>query len=690
LLLVDLSAAFVHVPIHQVDGAITCWLERIVRCLDIDRSTFFQFTGEDETLRVTHSWAMPGFSAAPPINIRGLFPWTENRILRGEPVVFARVDDLPAEAWLDKESIRHYGAKANAIIPLTVAGKTIGILTAAALRSERVWPKRLVHRLHLVGQVFANALQRKRAQERIEELLGFEHLLADLSAGLIDLPVDDLDDGIAQGLRRSAEFLQMDRAVLYEFAEGEATLQAVQAYVAPGVPPTPARLRREAVPSLFDRVLRGERVAIGAVSDVAAAPPDFQRHLTEQGIQSLAVVPLRGGGGIRGCVGWAALHARRDWPAALLRRMGLVGEILGSGLARRRSEVQLRAALGTIGQLKERLQQENLYLQQEVKVTHNFQSIVGSSRALAHTLHQVEQVAGTGTTVLLLGETGTGKEMLARAIHALSPRRARVLVKVNCAALPSTLVENELFGREKGAYTGALTRQVGRFELADGSTLFLDEIGDLPPETQVKLLRVLQDGEFERLGSTRTLTTDVRVIAATNRDLAQAVQEGRFREDLYYRLNVFAITVPPLRERPDDIPQLVWAFVQEFTAGMGKAIDTIPRAVVDGLQRYPWPGNIRELRNVIERAVITSRGSTLDVQVPPLAGARNGEPPILTLAEVERRHIGATLDRTQWRVRGAHGAAALLGLKATTLEARMQKLGIHRHKRPRSHAESAA
>jgi formate hydrogenlyase transcriptional activator len=364
--------------------------------------------------------------------------------------------------------------------------------------------------------------------------------------------------------------------------------------------------------------------------------------------------------------------------------MGLVGEILGSGLARSRSEAKLRSALATIEQLKDQLQQENLYLKQEVKVAQNFQTIIGTSQALSRTMRQVEQVAGTSTTVLLLGETGTGKEMLARAIHSQSPRRDRVLVKVNCAALPSTLVESELFGREKGAYTGALTRQVGRFEMADGSTIFLDEVGDLPPEIQIKLRRVLQDGEFERLGSTRPLKTNVRVIAATNRDLAKAIHEGRFREDLYYRLNVFPITVPPLRERSEDIPQLVWAFVQEFASGMGKVIDTIPRVVMERRQRYSWPGNVRELRNVIERAVIMSRGSTLEVGMPQHAGARGGEPPIVELEEVERRHIVAILKRTNWRIRGEHGAAQLLGLKATTLEARMQKLGIRRKSSPRS------
>ena len=307
-------------------------------------------------------------------------------------------------------------------------------------------------------------------------------------------------------------------------------------------------------------------------------------------------------------------------------------------------------------------------------------SIIGQGQAITRVLAEAERVAATDATVLLLGETGTGKELLARAIHGWSGRAGRPLVKVNCAALPSTLVESELFGRERGAYTGALTSHAGRFEIADGSSLFLDEVGELPLELQPKLLRVLEDGEFERLGSTHTIKVDVRLIAATNRDLAASVRKGTFREDLYYRLNVFPITVRPLRDRPEDISLLVWAFVEEFSEAMGKLIDTIPRERMEALRRYPWPGNVRELRNVIERAMILSRGSVLDVELPredslhPFAVTR--------LSEVERRHILAILERTGWRVRGEQGAASLLGLKPTTLEARMLKLGIHRPGRP--------
>jgi formate hydrogenlyase transcriptional activator len=337
---------------------------------------------------------------------------------------------------------------------------------------------------------------------------------------------------------------------------------------------------------------------------------------------------------------------------------------------------ELQERYQEIEQLKLRLESENLYLQEEIKLLVEHAEIVGQSEAIKKVLAQAEQVARTGSMVLLLGETGTGKELLARSIHGMSGRKDRSLVTVNCASLPPTLIESELFGREKGAYTGALTRMVGRFEVADGSTLFLDEIGELSLDLQSKLLRVLEEGKFERLGSTKTLHVDVRVVAATNRDLPREVKEGRFRKDLYYRLNVFPIMIPPLRERPEDIPLLVWAFVREFKKRMGKEIESIPRKSIDALQSYPWPGNVRELRNVIERAMIVSNGKTLAVQVPRLTPSEEEDTP--SLQDTERRHIVSVLERTGWRVAGKSGAARILGLNHSTLFSKMKKLGIRR------------
>jgi PAS domain S-box-containing protein len=344
--------------------------------------------------------------------------------------------------------------------------------------------------------------------------------------------------------------------------------------------------------------------------------------------------------------------------------------------ARKQAEAALEQAMDELRELKERIEAENVLLRREIHRSRLHGEIVGDSPPMRAVMAQVERVAATDATVLILGETGTGKELLARAIHQGSARADGGMVVVNCAAIPAPLMEAELFGREKGAYTGALTRQIGRFEAAHGSTLFLDEIGELPLELQAKLLRVLQEGEVERLGGTKTVRVDVRVVAATNRELAKEVAEGRFREDLFYRLNVFPMELPPLRERTEDIPDLVWAFVDELCERMGRKIESIPQAGMDRLVQRPWPGNVRELRNVIERSMILSAGSVLEIALPREAGL--GDRGDLELKTVERRHILAVLERTSWRVRGAGGAAELLGLKPTTLESRMKKLGIAR------------
>ena len=311
-----------------------------------------------------------------------------------------------------------------------------------------------------------------------------------------------------------------------------------------------------------------------------------------------------------------------------------------------------------------------------MEIRYRHKEIVGESRAIKKVLMTAERVAKENTCVLITGETGTGKEILARAIHNLSPRKGRSMIRVNCAALPGSLIESELFGREKGAFTGAASRQVGRFETADNSTIFLDEIGDLPLELQAKLLRVLEDGSFERLGSSKTVTVDVRVIAATNHNLAELVKGDMFRRDLYYRLNVFPIVVPPIRERREDIPLLVWAFVEELSQSMGKSIKNIPRKVMDELQGNHWPGNVRELKNVIERGMIMSSGSTL--RIDHQQAQDNTVTENMSLEDIEREHIKQVLLSAGWRVTGKNGASRILGLKDSTLRSRMKKLGITR------------
>jgi formate hydrogenlyase transcriptional activator len=370
-----------------------------------------------------------------------------------------------------------------------------------------------------------------------------------------------------------------------------------------------------------------------------------------------------------------------DEDGQCVRVMGVLGDV-----------TERRLAEEEIHRLKERLEAENVYLRREVSEAYRDREIIGRSEGILKVLRQVNQVAETDMTVLVLGETGTGKELVARAVHGQSVRRERPLVKVNCSALPGELIESELFGHEKGAFTGATGRQVGRFELADGGTIFLDEVGDLPLKLQSKLLRVLQEGEFERLGSGKTIKVDVRVIAATNRDLLQAVQRGRFRVDLYYRLNVYPIRIPPLRERRDDIGLLAEVFLREASRRLGRLFDPISEEVLEALRRYEWPGNIRELQNVIERAAVVTVGRRFQlpegwaVSLEPLSiteaaevrGAIESASREATLEELERSHILQVLQQTRWRVEGPKGAAAILGLNPSTLRSRMHKLGIRR------------
>ncbi len=532
----------------------------------------------------------------------------------------------------------------------------------------------------------AEAESRSRAPDvSAGERLAFERLLGDLSALFADLPADRVIDEIAGALARLIDFLGYDRCTFGEFADDAGRFDVLCSVARDGIDPTPLG-PAPSLPWYFRELQAGRLIVAGAIPDdlppEAGVEIDYCRRI---GLRSNLGIPLRAGGRVVGAIAFTAFHSTRAWPDDLIVRLKIVGEVFAQALVRSRREAELAAALTEITRLKERLEAENTYLRQSAR-DRSGSALASRSPRFNRVLEEIAQVAPTNATVLLLGETGTGKELLADAIHGLSDRRDRPMVKVNCAALPASLIEAELFGREKGAYTGALARQMGRFELADGSTLFLDEIGELPMELQTKLLRVLQDGRFERVGSTHTIQVNVRVIAATNRDLARAVAKGRFRDDLYYRLNVFPVAVPPLRERPEDIPLLAWEFVRELSESMGKPIEHIAEDAMTALLAYPWPGNVRELRNLIERAMILAHGSTLHVSLGPAPRpvhdkAREKTPAkasASTLAARERDHILQVLEQTGWRIRGSGGAAEQLGIKPTTLESRMKRLGLRR------------
>jgi formate hydrogenlyase transcriptional activator len=511
-----------------------------------------------------------------------------------------------------------------------------------------------------------------------DDRLRFETLLSDLSARFVRLRPDQVDAEIERALREVTEFFHAHRCGLLDVFADQNVARLTHAWYADGIRRVPpANNCAQGFSWSFEKlVVQKEAVAFNDLSELL---PDGAADLPAygaQGVRSTLMIPLFIREDVRHIVVLQTMEGGGTLSPEYIPRLRLLAEIMVQAIERRDAEEQLRLALEEVRQLRDQLHQENLHLRREMKELRGGSPIVGQSPALRRVLAQVEQVAATGSTVLLLGETGTGKELFASAIHERSPRKSRAMIRMNCAAIPAPLIESELFGREKGAYTGAVSKQIGRFELASGSTLFLDEIGELPVDIQVKLLRVLQEKCIERLGNPRPIPVDVRIIAASNKDLENAVHEGKFREDLYYRLNVFPITVPPLRERREDIPLLTFAFLEEFSTTLGKHVDAISPSNMDTLVHYAWPGNIRELRNIIERAMILATGTKLEVTLPNGAGSKFLQ--TVTLEDLERKYCLSVLDMTGWRVRGKNGAAEILGLKPTTLTSRMAKLGIRR------------
>jgi formate hydrogenlyase transcriptional activator len=519
-----------------------------------------------------------------------------------------------------------------------------------------------------------------RSETAVDDGLGFERLLTSLSTRLASLEPAQLVPALDYALEQVCLALKADRSTIIEF-DDQGTIRMSHSRQRPGLQDPPLDAEPASWRWLTRRLLNREVVTVSSIEELPIEALAEREYARRSGLSSTLAVAV--GIGDRSACALVVGSFRRagKWPAPALDRARLLAGNIGSAVQLSRQQAAARATIAEIAKVERRrgqVENENDYLRREVMTLQGSSLIVGGSKALQHALDQARQVAPTVATVLLLGETGTGKELFASLIHDLSPRRNRPMIRVNCSAIPPALIESELFGREKGAYTGALSQQAGRFEVADKSTLFLDEIGDLPLEIQVKLLRVLQERQIERLGSSKPINVDVRIVAATNRDLEKAIAQGTFREDLYYRLNVFPIRVPPLRERPDDIPMLIWSFVDEFSRSFSKPIESVSKENILALRHYPWPGNIRELRNVVERAVIvaTRPHLTIDLPRPPAAVSpgRAGD----ALADVERDHIVAVLERVRWRVRGAGGAADLLRMKPSTLESRMAKLKIQR------------
>jgi formate hydrogenlyase transcriptional activator len=628
-LVARISTTFFNLKAEEIDDAIREALRSIVETLDLDRGSLFQLSGDEDDFLLTHHWARPEERQPPQrVSARDQFPWTLAKIRKGEVVSFSSVEEV--QDAVERETVRHYGAKSRLTIPLTIDGKISGVIGFASTRMEREWPEEIVSRLNLVAQVLNSALARKHAEAALRSSEERFRLLADNAAMMIW--VSEPGGGCTWVNRQWLEFVghTMDQELGNGWA---ASVHPDDLESCFGIYKTALAAREP-----FDMEYRVRR------------HDGVWRWVLDKGTPNYA-----GNGTFEGFIG-SSIDVTEQKQAML----------------------QLEGTLVEVQSSREQLRGENVYLRREVQERFGSGPIVGHSAAVHRVLDQIEQVAPTDSTVLLLGETGTGKELFATRIHELSGRCNRTIVRVNCAAIPTTLIESELFGREKGAFTGALARQIGRFELADHSTIFLDEIGDLPLEVQIKLLRVLEERKIERLGSSKEIRIDTRIIAATHRNLEQRIAEGLFREDLFYRLNVFPIYVPPLRDRGQDIPMLVWRFVKEFSGTFGKRIEAISRENMAALQQYPWPGNIRELRNVVERAMIQASGTHLSIALPAPSVAAGKH--YVRLDDVEREHIRSVLESTGWRIRGPGGAASRLGFKPTTLETRMAKLGLSRGK----------
>lgn len=628
-ILTKLSAKFINMSAENVEGLILEAQRHICEVLELDRCALWQFSEDHQNLIATHVWSKRGDSVGKLMTVSEMFPWIGDRINKGETVVIPDVNALPAEASLDRKSLQEYFTKANVVIPLIVNSRVLGCVSFALLYSTRNWTDEEVSHLRLIAQMFANALDRKNKDQALLETQA-RLTMASISAGVGFWSVEQ-ETGKFWATPRTRELLGLS-------PETKLSEETFYGSISPE--------ERAGVRNYLDGIARSGETRI----------MDFRS--------------VSGDGSTR----WLSLRGKKA-PEGFSCK-GEVTGIMVDISERKKAEEELRTSLEEIKRLKDLLYAETDFLKAELVHFHHHPEIVGKSKAINNVLRQIRQVAGTHSTVLITGETGTGKELVARAVHALSERKDRVMVKVDCASLPSGLIESELFGRERGAYTGALAKQIGRFQLADKSTIFLDEIGELPLEVQAKLLRILESGEFEPLGSPKTIKVNVRVIAATNRDLEKLMREGRFREDLYFRLRVFPIDVPPLRERVEDIPLLAYNFIRKFSADMGKNICNIRKGELLALQQYSWPGNVRELRNLIEHAFITSPGDTLVLEPPAASPGRIGTSAPTTLAQTEEQHIRAILERTGWRIKGKKGAADLLGVKPSTLYAKMKKLGV--------------
>jgi transcriptional regulator with GAF, ATPase, and Fis domain len=535
--------------------------------------------------------------------------------------------------------------------------------------------------LHRMWAVESNLTLLRQTEEALERQRRFQELVATVSARLVTTPDKEADVVVQDCMRLVCDFVGADRSTLF-WLDAEKNSASIAYTWSPEGNPFGA-VSMDQFPSFGAELMAKRPVRIDDVANVSEKYQTDRENLQRYNLKSFIALPMAVGGKTVGGMTCGRLKQQQAWSDQQVRDLTVFAELFANFVLRLKSRRALDDAMSELEVAKERLEAENVYLRHEIELTHGFDEIIGRSDVLLRSLQLVEQVAPTRTPVLIVGETGTGKELIARAIHELSDRCDRPLVKVNCAALPANLIESELFGHEKGAFTGANGAKRGRFDLAHGSTLFLDEIGEIPIELQAKLLRVLQEGEFDRLGGSETIKVDVRLLVATNRDLAVAVRDGEFRSDLFYRINTFPISLPALRDRGDDVDLLAQHFIRMHAPRLGRDVSEISADMMQQLRQYSWPGNVRELEGVIQRALISSTGPVLNLAVPLAAKSHKDVPPPLAapvsdLKLIEREHIVAVLEDAKWKISGGAGAAAKLGIPPSTLRSKMKKLSIMR------------
>ena len=684
LLVREISTLLVSAKASEIEIALDCCLGKVGEYFDVPRVSLGQISKSGELLPALRIWG--GDSPVQYLSVDPPGPEMVAYFSRKGSVVWSCLEDLEMlPKW--QEHCRQLGIKSGILWLHHDFGSHVQGMGLSRSDAKK-WPEDTIEHLNTIGGFLFNAYHRWQAELEAEQLKRLEHVISNIAARLVNVPQVGVEAETDISLGKIGETTGAEVCVFLKCTDQDtSTLSAINEWNA-GKLDGPyfcgARFAND-YPWLSQHLEMGEPLLLSNPGDLPPVAEAEIKLFEQTGIQSMLWVPFALARDTHGYIGLGTVNPRAQWTDGILPQLELVGGVLANAVDRQTADLALQQAFEVIQDLKDRLLAENETLRQDVVELYSEHEIVGKSHVFQTSILQAEQVAHTDSTVLLLGETGTGKGLIARRIHEQSGRSDRPLITVNCAALPSALIESELFGHEKGAFTGAINRKIGRFELADGGTIFLDEIGDMPTELQAKMLRVLQDQEFERVGSSITKTANVRIIAATNRNLDELIEKGEFRADLYYRLSVFPIRIPPLRERRGDIPLLVWFFISELQHRLGKTFDEVSAPAMDTLTSYDWPGNIRELRNIIERAMILSPGSVLKVDsgfprhtgythTPSQSRKRTNE----TMEEVERAHIKMVLEACDWKILGKNGAAEYLGLKRTTLQSRMKKLGIKR------------